>query len=157
MHSDGYRVIDPANVTWEQWQHLLTLDSRKARLNEYEYLGKRIIWRLNSRVSAPDRMTTADKIRRHLWFSFTAEKSKISGITSNTCQKTTRKKATRRPYYLWSRAHFNVFKDQWSDDGQGSKLEVIIEASRLKHMPNKKKTLPITGWHKRECLTSQGS
>lgn len=111
MHSDGYRVIDPVNVTWEQWQHLLTLDTRKARLNEYEYLGKKIIWRLNSKVSGPDRMT-AGTVRKHLWFSFAAEKSKISGDPSNPCEKTTRTEATRRSYYLWPGAYINVFKNQ---------------------------------------------
>lgn len=72
MYQDGYRVVDPEKVTWEQWQYLLTLKTRKARLEEYTYLGKRVLWKSSFQVNY-------DSKKHH-------NACEIREITSNFCR-----------------------------------------------------------------------
>lgn len=51
MFQSGERVCDPATVKPSEWRHILSLTTRTARVKTYNYLGRRICWKVNAIVS----------------------------------------------------------------------------------------------------------
>lgn len=49
-YENGENVGNPDEVTVDQWESILALSSKSSRVKEYNYFGRKIIWKTRDKV-----------------------------------------------------------------------------------------------------------